>query len=379
MYSTQYGTFWKERTCGSCGCIYQGKISQLPETALSQYQSMETRVRNADSALLKQPCPGCGAKHPITVAKIRLVMHMVILVVGLIASVVLAVMTGTKRIDQTNFTIAAGAIGGGILLLHLLAWMWKPKAELQDEEWMQARQNNFHGNDIQVVHGPQQRPIGEKYPRWFLLSFPCMMLCALAPASAYPLLFVESPPNIEQSVNVKPIVIAGDRNVKVSWAGGFSSVNGLYRTKTGRVTIRNAAKLGLPNLIVYKLHQDDWSGRTIHTAKDGTDYKPEVVVEIDIPKMPEAVGQTLELEAEIDVEYPVRSGQKEFLVRTMKYKKEFNVKVASEEEVAKVVSFNTAGFWAMGGNTIGAFAGLLLALGAAGRISSKDDGTLRLG
>jgi hypothetical protein len=379
MYSTQYGTFWKERTCGSCGCVYQGKISQLPETALSQYQSMETRVRNADSALVKHPCPGCGAKHPLAVAKFRMMMHLVILVPSLIAGIALAVTTGKKSIDQAGFTVAAGAIGGAILLMHLVAWMWKPKATLAVEEWAQARPDRLTSHEIQTVSGPTHRPIGERYPRWGLLAFPCMLLCALAPASAYQLLFVETPPTIEQSVNVKSMVKPGDRNVRVSWPGGFSSVNGLYRTKSGRVTIKNAPKLGIPNLIVYKLHQDNWTGRTIYTEKDARDVNPEVVVEIDIPNMPEAMGQPLELEAEIDVEYPVRSGQKEFLVRSMKYKKEFNVKVASAEEVAKTVDFNKAGFVAVGGNVIGFFAGLMVSLAAAGRMSSKDDGTLRLG
>jgi len=173
-------------------------------------------------------------------------------------------------------------------------------------------------------------------------------------------------------VQVRGLVKAGDKGVVAGWTAKFQSIGGQYRTPQAKVTLKNAAALGLPAEVRCQLHQDSWSGTRI---EDVGDSHPQIQIKLDIPDDPKIKGKALEYRVEASIEYPVRVGRDQFREVDAKYEHDFVIRVATDEEVAAVASFNKAGLVVAGINAAGFFAGLVVCMAAIGAWTIRDHGT----
>jgi hypothetical protein len=365
---------WKERTCEWCGCIYRGIIPQAQTdqavaTAVQSGRDLSSLLGKAKSSAATLPCPGCGAKPHYAVALWRFGFHAAVVVFSIAAAIFLGLAATNRWLVGENFFFVASVVVAAGLFLHLVAWKWNPN---YDRAAQQRRgESAADCGQLAVMVGPTRPAERPRYPSLPMLAIPCALISAAAPASAALLLGVEKPPKITQTVQVKEVVVAGDRNVTASWDGGFRSVSGLYKTLKGKVTLTNAAEFGLPSTVEYHLHQDSWSGDTID---DNGDSPGRIQVGLAIPNENKIKGQTLKYRVEIEVEYPVRVSSTQFLEAKAAYTHDFSIRVATDEEAAKIARYNKAGAKVALVNVLGFFAGLLVAWAAVGAWNPGDAG-----
>ena len=365
---------WKERTCEWCGCVYRGLIPQAQTdlavaTAVQSGRDLSYLLGKAKSSAATLPCPGCGAKPHYAVALWRFGFHMAVVVLSIAGAIFLGLAAFNRWLVGENFFFVASVVVAAGVFLHLVAWKWNPNRDIAAQQ--RRGESAADGGQLLVMVGPTRPAERPRYPSVPMLAIPCALLSAAAPASTALLLGVEKPPRIAQTVQVKEMVQAGDRNVVASWDGGFKSVSGLYKTLKGKVTLTNGAEFGLPPAVEYHLHQDSWSGDTI---EDAGDSQGRIQVGLAIPNEPKIKGKTLAYRVEIEVEYPVRVSSTQFLEAKAAYTHDFSIRVATDEEVAKAARFGEAGAKVFLANLVGLFAGLLVAWAAVGAWNPGDAG-----
>jgi hypothetical protein len=366
---------WKERSCPWCGCVYRGLIPQAQTdaavaAAVHSGRTLTALLAGAKSTAISLPCPGCGARPHYSVAAWRCGFHFAIVGFSVAAAVLLGLAAVNKWLSGENFYFVAAAVVAAAGFLHLVAWNWNPNLDRAGQQ--RRGESAVEDGRMALVVGPMRSPEQPKYPSWPSLALPCALISAVAPASAVLLLGVEKPPTIAQTVQVREVVKAGDTDVAASWDGGFKSVSGRYRTKTGKVTLLNAKALGISPDVRYVLHNDNWDGG--NRVEDEGDLPPRIEVILAIPNDPKVKGRTLEFRAELTVIYPVRVNATQFDDVTREYSHDFRIRVATDAEVAAVNKFNKAGFAVVGMNILGFLAGALVAMAAVGAWNPGDTG-----
>lgn len=374
MFESLARPIWKERTCMSCGCVYRGRIP-LPKTeeavatAVRTGRDLTALLSSANSTAATIPCPGCGVRPHYVVAAWRAGFHVAVVVATIAATIALGVVAVNRTLTGDAFYFAAASTAAAVALLHLVAWHWNPNRNRA----AQQRLGDSASDDgrLIVMRDSTREPGPGAYPRWPHLAIPCALVAAAAPLSTVLFLGVEKPPKIVQTVQVKEMVKAGDRDVVASWDGGFKSVSGLYKTLKGNVALKNATALGLPPAVEYHLHQDSWSGDTID---DQGDSQGRIQVRLVIPNDPKVKGKTLDYRVEIEVEYPVRISSTQFLEAKASYTHDFSIRVATDDEVAKANNFGKASVGVAISGVAGLLAGLVVVLAAVGAWNPTDDG-----
>ncbi len=297
---------WKQHTCEGCGGIFRYKMSRAVE---AQGETEEDAAINAERESVRQveegtdirPCPHCGALQPAMVAASRstpFLVGLIVLVVLFGAIYLLGVGPAIVWFSYGSAAMAAGAVSAAAVIGYWCVAVRRPSNRPSAAAKLVAdRQLEAVSEPNKASAGLGSNPTPQGTNLWMSVALfgalltwsPLIAKVALGWAS---------------NADLKPDVAGPGDAIQLWLDQPIESLSGRHATYPhGTLTDRSGVTHPMKGIE----RAGNW-GNSINVKSDDRNKEKDVSASLILPDEPALAGQTVTLDVDVGVTYPVMVG-----------------------------------------------------------------------
>lgn len=323
---------WKEHTCSCCATVYRYLFKR---TMKGQGGTPDAAARNAERAIEKalekevdqRPCPECGLFQPDMVATRRSTAHWWTLAASAAIPALLFILVLTDLISLGTASLVAAASAVPALVAHFLIDVADPNRnrEANRKEGRRLAKNG----DLWVPEKKQPKELADEPVGNGLTTgnYVCYALLAASVLAFLMPMALRVASGMRVNSGLYPEVVGPGDSPYVYFPDKINSVKG-YWSGQPRVTVLNAAELGVPVNIGATSKSESWGNR-ISVKSSEKNSHPSLWAYLQIPPDPQLAGKLLKLKIDMNVRYPTMGGGDSFQETNSQFSRNAEITLSS--------------------------------------------------